>query len=349
MSNRDSDKSKSNSGNSPRLKAFLRQARAVIAAERGLNPRSQMKLQSLAQSLKLSAELFQTALDELKNSQKPTEVAHWERGFVDFLDKEFMKLPDQIVSIRMETRAVDLAMRKYQLSEIRARQLIAQRAEALGLGRIAPGEARQYIKQLIVERVGDATSLADEIREQLYQTGRTWGLEPSDVDELVLDQLIRNRGLGRSRAGAWLLLFLITVGAVGYAGYSFSWLEKIEQWIARQRLAVVPVDPLEVLHPPPAPRHVEWWSEDFQTKIALLAEHQPELQPAISKVSGADSIERMAGFRELIDWIVAEDDLQTTTPWETWFCELFFLEPDLAHGKFKPGLSRGMSTASAGG
>ena len=306
MSNPDSDKSKSNPGNDPRLRAFLRQARAVIAAERGLNPRSHLKLQSLAQSLKLPDELFRTALDELKNAQKPTEVAHWERAFVDFLDRELNQLPDHIVSIRMETRAVDLATRKYQLSDVRARQLITQRAEALGLERIAPREAKHYVRQLIVDRIGDSASLPDEIREQFYQTGETWGLERSDVDELVLDQLVRNRGIGRSRAGAWLLLFLITVGAVGYAGYKFSWLEKLEKLIVNQTAIVVPEDPIGSLVP--APRRVDWWSEDFQAEIELLKEDQPDLRFAISKIAESDPGERIMGFRNLIDLIIRSED-----------------------------------------
>jgi hypothetical protein len=328
VSSSDSDKSKSNSGNDPRLNAFLRQARAVIAAERGLNPRSHLKLQSLAQSLKLPDELFQTAIEALQTTQKPTEVAHWERAFVDFLDREFRKLPDQIVSIRMETRAVDLAIRKYQLSEVRARQLIAQSAEALGLGRIAPAEAKQYVKQLITDRIGDATSLADEIREQLYLTGHTWGLERSEVDELVLDQLIRNRGIGRSRAGVWLLLFLVSVGAVGYAGYRFAWLEKLEQLFVEQPLAVVPADPKAGLVPPPIPRRVDWWTEEFQAEIELLKENQPDLQLAMTKVADPDAGQRASGFRDLIDWIVQSEDSQITSQWESRFCELFFLEPD---------------------
>lgn len=329
MSSSDSDKSKSNPGNDPRLKAFLRQARAVIAAERGLNPRSHLKLQSLAQNLKLPDELFRTAIDELKNAQKPTEVAHWERAFVDFLDREFSKLPDQIVSVRMEDRAVDLASKKYQLPEVRARQLVAQRAEVMGLGRITPQEAKQYVKQLIIERIGEQTSLTDEIRQQLYETGSTWGLQRSEVDELVLDQLIRNRGMGRSQAGAWLLLFLIVAAAVGYAGYRFSWLEKIEQLLVNQSEVEVPVDPIVGLEPEPTPKRVEWWSEDFQAEIELLQENQPQLRSAISKIADPDPVERVLGFQNLIDVIIQSDDFQKTGQWEPWFCELFYLEPDL--------------------
>ena len=66
-----------------RLKAFLRDAEAIIAAERGLNAGSRQKLQSLAKHQRLPANLLDLAMQQLQKSEQPTaELSRYELAFV---------------------------------------------------------------------------------------------------------------------------------------------------------------------------------------------------------------------------------------------------------------------------
>ncbi len=293
------------SGNDPRLKSFLRQAQGIIAAERGLNTQSQIKLRSLAIHMKLPNQLFELALDKLKQTKKVNEFDRWEKAFVEFLDGEFSKLTSGIVTIASETRAVDLAKRKYQIDEVRARQLISERADALGKGRVAPEDAKKYVEQIILTRIGKLTVVDGPLREQLYQSGLTWGLDRGEVDALVLGQLVRNRKHEKGRRRRKLLVTLVVVlvaCCLGYAGHHLEWWAK-----AYTFLFAKPAEELVDLEKP-APiveseSTVDWWNEEVAEAFDSLAENHPKIRSAIKKISAVEPDTRVEGFVQIAEFV----------------------------------------------
>ena len=124
MENQHSENPESPSTNA-RLKKFLRKAVAIIAAEKGLNTNSKIKLQSLADFMELPPEQLAGALDQLQQNWDETKnLTHYERAFVKFLNEQFSQLSSGVVSPKMEKVAIDLAKRKYEINGTRAEQLI---------------------------------------------------------------------------------------------------------------------------------------------------------------------------------------------------------------------------------
>jgi hypothetical protein len=165
------------------LKAFLRQAVAIIAAERGLNTQSRLKLESLAKHQKLPDDLFAEAIRQLQGDEASiSKLNRYEQEFVKYLAGEFKKVRSGIISLRMEQNAIELADKKYQIPPIRAEWLIDQQAKLASIGRLSRGEAEEYAAQFIAERIGDRHALEPELRHEIYERGHKLGLTRDRVD-----------------------------------------------------------------------------------------------------------------------------------------------------------------------
>ncbi|MDG1873964.1 MAG: hypothetical protein P8J27_08635, partial [Mariniblastus sp.] len=122
----------------------------MIATEKGLNSSSRVKLESLAEHLKLPQELFEEGLALLQTSND--NLSHYETAFVKFLDKELSKTSGGLISLGTEKEAIELAARKYQINSTRAEQLIELSTRANKITRLSPKEAETFAEQLIVDR-----------------------------------------------------------------------------------------------------------------------------------------------------------------------------------------------------
>ena len=113
-----------------RLQSFLRQASAIIAAEKGLNNAAKAKLDDLAQRLHLPNELFEQGLQELQNSNSPVgNLTDYEEGFLRFLIHEFSKKSKgEVRSIAIEEKAIAHAKSRFGISASRAEQLFDHQA-----------------------------------------------------------------------------------------------------------------------------------------------------------------------------------------------------------------------------
>ena len=67
---------KSGKSPDPYVRAFLRRAVAIVAAERGFNESSQAKLQKLATQLGISDRAFRKAVDKLKKTGRSLSLIH---------------------------------------------------------------------------------------------------------------------------------------------------------------------------------------------------------------------------------------------------------------------------------
>jgi hypothetical protein len=253
----------------PRVKSFLRQAAAIIASEQGMNAAAQQKLQNLAEYLKMPEEEFHEALSRLQETRKlPVGLNRYEKDFVAFLTQEFEQLKGGIMTVAMETKAVDLAARKYDILEPRARKLIHDHAEAKGVGRISRNDAETYVEQLIVSRIGDAKRIEEPTRERFYKIGEKWGVGSAEVDAIVLQAIGENRKLEQVATGtsakSWvtivLFLLLIGTGAV-FTIFAKDWLRDRDVVDTEPKKVVAKDAELKPLQMPP------WWHAHDMDRI----------------------------------------------------------------------------------
>ncbi|MEL7497896.1 MAG: hypothetical protein AAFN77_09820 [Planctomycetota bacterium] len=209
-----------------RLKSFLRQAAGVIASEKGLTPACRLKLQAIAEQIKLPKSTFESALQQLQSDDLPVDpLTRYEQSFVDFLLSEFAKLEGELISPRMEQLAIQIAKDKYQIESSRAERLLIDTCDAKGISRISFDDARDYATQSIIARLGDRVVVDDETRAQLNDMGKEWGLDDVAVDQVIIRQVEKSRArqLGASTSRIVpLLILLLGLAIMGGIGFFFA-------------------------------------------------------------------------------------------------------------------------------
>lgn len=208
-----------------RLTSFLRQAVGIIAGEKGLTPACQLKLQSLADQIKLPREMFEDAIVQLQSADlRVDQLTRYEKAFIEFLDSEFNKLKGDVISPRMENAAIEIARDKYQIESSRAQRLLQARCKAKNLSQISHDEAREYARTSIKSRIEQRVFLDQDLQRQLYKLGKRWGLDELAVDQIALTQVAENRKLQLdARSSRVVPLTIVLVGLIAIGAVAFLW------------------------------------------------------------------------------------------------------------------------------
>ena len=214
-------------GNSPDpyLRSFLRQAVAIITAERGLNDVSQPKLQALASQLGLTESAFHQALEKLKQDSSTLGLNRYEKKFVELLSIEFSRLSGDVLTIKAENRATDLAERKYQIPAIRAHQLIQETAAKFDVATISHHDAELFATSLIDEAIGNQLWLREENGDRLKHACRKWGMTESEIEHAIRARFSRNRKQRSINLASWLFAIL---GILVFAAAAITGLQTVD-------------------------------------------------------------------------------------------------------------------------
>ncbi len=194
-----------------RVAQFLRRAAPVLAAERGWNPQSRMKLKSLADDLKLPGPLFEAALRQLEQGDwSASDLTRYETEFVRYLNRYFRQQPGRVLTATHEQRATAAGQSQFQIAPHRARDLIRQVASDLGLSRVSRLDAEAHIAALIDETIGGAAELTAGMKSRVLAAASTWGLEQNEAEILIANRIAANRPAASSRRylGKYLLAAL---------------------------------------------------------------------------------------------------------------------------------------------
>lgn len=328
-----SPQSSESSPTDPRLKSFLRKAGAIIATEKGVNAASRIKLESLAEHLKLPPELLEEGLIRLqKSSDSFSNLTHYEKAFCRFLQKEFKKLPGDVLSRGMELRAIRLAGKKYEINGTRAEQLIQAEADTAGFSRISQAEAESFATRTIREQIRDQTTIDDELKTKLLTIGERWGIEPEAVGQIIAHRVRENRNQQKLTWGSIsrlaVGLTLVVGGLIG--SVAMGW---IPNWIGLPNALLVN----ETVADPDVERNGSGGGNEtavalrFPSRIheqieSLLASDDRLNQSAL-KILGESPTQRRIGYQQLTREVCRRDDLDQNKVFNL-IAELFYNEPD---------------------
>ncbi|MEE2825456.1 MAG: hypothetical protein VYE64_02385 [Planctomycetota bacterium] len=316
--------------NDPKVRMFLRQAAAIIATERGLSKASRGKLQALASRLELTDEQFRLAIDEMQQTvELPKALNRWERAFVTFLQREWQGFRGKVLSISVENRAVDLAGKKYQISEVRAQQLIQKTADELGIGRMTEGDAERFGERLIADAVGGQDALKPGQQEELQRLGERWGVSPEAVQQLVEQVLEDQRKKPADKmGGSWLLLLPAGMVLLGLLSV-FLW--QLGGKAGSEEKVSLPTVPWRVADSTLEPEQLPWWNEKLSRALAATASLPANTRR--SDIQSADPEVRVKGMRELIEMAqesspIHQNPESPRTSWNQLIALLYFYDPD---------------------
>ena len=324
MENQHSENPESPSTNA-RLKKFLRKAVAIIAAEKGLNTNSKIKLQSLADFMELPPEQLAGALDQLQQNWDETKnLTHYERAFVKFLNEQFSQLSSGVVSPKMEKVAIDLAKRKYEINGTRAEQLIQFQAEAAGVSRISSYEAEQYAKHAIVERIGVLTKLNGELRQQLCKTGKNWGLSDRAVEQIISQQVAKNKAI-QNPAWKKVVRVLLLTAALLLIALGFANMADLipDYWITRF-LATKPIVQPDKL--PPKDIDESRFSPTTLEILESMQAADQRMRQTIEDILSNDESQQRLGYQSLVRQVVNDKHSRPAKATDL-LCKAYFDDP----------------------
>ena len=312
---------KSGQSPDPYLRAFLRQAVAIVAAERGFNETSQAKLQQLATQLGLGDDTFREAVEKLKQPNNSFGLKRYEKTFVEYLVNQFDRMQGDVLNIRSEKTLVDLAARKYQIESVRAHQLIQMTAEQNDVATISHVDAEQYARQLIEDAVGDATELAAPDKAKLVQACVNWGLSDVAANQL-LNRLFRKNSSRRSRRLTLQICSLIfsiaVIGGSAWAVYKVDWEKLLANNATTPNRNSTVADNLEV----PLP---DWWDDRLVDARSILAERKDRLLNSVTSIADPDASDLPSTYRQLAE--VALDGRKTDAALEKCVGLIYVMDP----------------------
>ncbi len=202
----------------PRIRAFLRQAMPVIAASGGLNELSRERLHALAENLRLTDAEWREAWSDLVAAESHRELlTRYELAFAKHLRRELRKLQDRILPLKVENRAIHLAEARYQVGEVRARQILERECKRLNITRISRSDAEDYVEHVVIHELEDQREPDPTQLQRLYAFAKQWGVRRDVVDAFV-DEAIADNVRGWQRLErlslAWQRIWLLALFAV---------------------------------------------------------------------------------------------------------------------------------------
>lgn len=194
-----------------RLAEFLRRAKPILAAERGMTPQSRIKLKALADELHLPLPLFETAIGQLQGSaaNAQVELTRYERQFVRFLEKQLEPLIGNVLTPSHEKWAIGHGESDFQIEHDRARDLVRQVANRMGIGRVSRLDAAEHVARLIDETIGQATTANATVRERIQKSAKRWGVDSKQAQILIDNRLTANLQSMRPRSSIWIILLAV--------------------------------------------------------------------------------------------------------------------------------------------
>ena len=280
----------------PYLRAFLRQAVAIITVERGINDSSKSKLQVLADQLGLSNDTFQKALEQLKQPDNALGLNRYEKKYVERLAQEFENLRGKVLNIRAEQTLVDLAESRFQINAVRAHQLIQKIAQQFNVGIISHADAEQFAIQLIEDKVGTRTALEHSEISRLYKTCEKWGFEKLKVDQVVRLAILRNQSKRRKsliRLCGLALVLVVILGGVAYAISMVDWRSLVAANNIDNQLSTPSLEEM--------PSFPEWWNPSMIAAYKIIAQFGNQQAREMKQLIDCDDEKANQIYRNLID------------------------------------------------
>lgn len=292
----------------PLLEKLLARAQPIIAEERGLNQRSRVKIQALGKQMKVPAGVIDQAL-QLLHGAPPVHgsgESQYEKSYARAMRKKIDGIPGRILTTRIEDRAVSIGTRKYQLSDVQARNIVRRIAEEVGVPRVSLTEAERHIEQEIAEVIGESTWVSGEKKKRLIRNGKRLGVTQQQTESMIQRHLQFNFQqsqfekklterlwivAGCIMAGTLLALFLFFQFKKA-ASEQEAW-EKIEE---EKRKDPPAGDTVPGIVAAPA-----WWDDSLKLLLQKTRLKVPGFATVHDRMKDTSPVKRGEAYRDLLD------------------------------------------------
>ena len=284
-----------------RLKEFLRRAAPILAAERGWNERSQLKIKSLAKELRLPESLYEQGVNKLREGKLRYEERFtvYERAFLKKLESDFRKSKTSVFTAAQEDSVIKIAVSEYQIPQMRAREIIREAAEQMGIRRVSKRDASEYLSRLIKEQASGEGHLSGSAHARIQQAAEKWGLNESEIESILSEH--ENVSLNRQNPQRKIALGFLLVSillAISTGLYYWSW--------SQSKFAPISPSPQpesKAANTAPTPTETipDWWSVATTERVErFLRDHRAD-RISQGSLESDDLQDRLQAYQEILD------------------------------------------------
>ncbi len=293
------------SSDDQKLKEFFEQVAPILSQHRGINAKSRVMLNAVAERLGLSEEELERALLALQrlaadpNESDPRQLERRE-SFRSYLRRAMAQLPDGIITFKTETRLIEAGEHFHGVTPQWIKPTINEVAAEIGARFISKQQALDHIRELVTDVLGDKPVIDSATRARIYTEGTRWGLDPMDVDSILRDksESLRRQAARERRRARWIMNLSVTGLLLALSVIGWILLPKDVLH------APPPVsEPAAIVEKKPESRpasHQSWWDEETRMAIANLRVIRPDLREALEKLDSDQVNQRTESYRQLV-------------------------------------------------
>ncbi len=301
----------SDSGENPNVDEFLERAVAILAEQRGINPRSRILLAAAAGELGLSDEQMDEAIASLQGSvsgDDAEDVWRQERidSFREYLGEVFGRLPHEVATSRVQQKWVADGEELHGVETQQAREVIRELASKQDVRIVSEDQAKNHVAGVVEQLMGDATRLDGPTRARIFSEGTQWGLAPMQVDAIIRERVRVNR---RKRSSERSLVGLALTAGIGIVCALLGFLAWVLLFGGGDTPETVPIAEQPIVQSPVTPETAaiesptgqEWWAKDEDLLIAVTKMRivLPNMKGHLVGLNLTDTEARGRSYREL--------------------------------------------------
>ena len=206
-----------------KLKEFFEQVAPILTQHRGINAKSRVMMNAVAERLGLTEAELERALVTLQRSSgdpdedDPRQLERRE-SFRAYLRRAMAQLPNGIITFKTELRLCQAGEHFHGVAPQWIKPTINEVAAEIGARFISKQQAIEHVTQLVEDQLSDRPIIDNTTRARIYTEGTRWGLDPMDVDAIFRDrtETLRRQLAADRRRSRWVINFVI--GGLGVAG-----------------------------------------------------------------------------------------------------------------------------------
>jgi hypothetical protein len=322
------------SADDERLQAFFEEVAPILTQHRGINAKSRVMMNAVAERLGLSEQELELALATLQrrahdpDEDDPRQLERRE-SFRAYLRRTMAQLPNGIITFKTEWRLSQAGEHFHGVAPKWIKSTIKEVAAEIGARFISKQQAVEHITQLVEDQLSGRPVIDGTTRARIYKEGTRWGLDPMDVDTILRErtETLRRQLAVERRRSRRVINFVI-------AGLAVAGTILAAMFLMRP-LSSVPEpteNPARTSQKPPPPQQLvglPWWDERLRVAQARVRVMRPDLRPTLDKITAERPSERGAAYEQLVEQYTAKLPLRRKQrqDGQQLFASLYTLDP----------------------
>jgi hypothetical protein len=293
--------------NDDKLREFFEQVAPILTQHRGINAKSRVMMNAVAEKLGLSRDELDQAIAALQrvpegpNENDPRQMERRD-SFRSYLRRAIAQLPNGIVTFKTERRLFEAGEHFHGVVREWIKPTINEVAAEMGARFISQDQAIEHVSELVDDFLSQKPVIDNATRTRIYSEGTRWDLDPIDIEAILRDrtQRVKRQIAVDRQTKQWVLTIAISAAAVALV--AFAWMLLSESDTAGQAGADRSlVAPTKIGLVSPSSPQKSWWSDALRIAAVKVRMARPQLKRMLDQINDGTPDERSLAYRQLIE------------------------------------------------